>query len=145
MHLFFFHFDLISSSGDCLGEQMHYKREHHSLRQVPENLRENTGGKIARYAHLSLSTYKSKKLIFPFQSNFFLECLPWWTDALQAGASQFEATSGKLKSKYWWKNMKVCTSLSFMLCFIIYIHVWFSSCSFSLSALANWTSILFVV
>lgn len=30
------------------------------------------------------------------------------TDALQAGASQFEASAGKLKNKYWWKNMKVC-------------------------------------
>ncbi|VDP79263.1 unnamed protein product [Schistosoma mattheei] len=29
-------------------------------------------------------------------------------DALQAGASQFEASAGKLKNKYWWKNMKVC-------------------------------------
>lgn len=28
-------------------------------------------------------------------------------DALQAGASQFEASAGKLKNKYWWKNMKV--------------------------------------
>ncbi|KAF7231981.1 hypothetical protein EG68_10726 [Paragonimus skrjabini miyazakii] len=27
-------------------------------------------------------------------------------DALQAGASQFEASAGKLKNKYWWKNMK---------------------------------------
>ncbi|KAA3672435.1 vesicle-associated membrane protein 2, partial [Paragonimus westermani] len=29
------------------------------------------------------------------------------SDALQAGASQFEASAGKLKNKYWWKNMKV--------------------------------------
>nr|CAH8823026.1 unnamed protein product [Trichobilharzia regenti] len=28
-------------------------------------------------------------------------------DALQAGASQFEASAGKLKNKYWWKNMKM--------------------------------------
>jgi len=28
-------------------------------------------------------------------------------DALQAGASQFEASAGKLKRKNWWKNMKV--------------------------------------
>ncbi|XP_064642882.1 vesicle-associated membrane protein 3-like isoform X5 [Lineus longissimus] len=27
-------------------------------------------------------------------------------DALQAGASQFEASAGKLKRKYWWKNCK---------------------------------------
>lgn len=29
-------------------------------------------------------------------------------DALQQGASQFEVHAGKLKRKYWWKNLKVC-------------------------------------
>lgn len=29
------------------------------------------------------------------------------SDALQAGASQFEASAGKLKRKFWWKNCKV--------------------------------------
>ncbi|KAM7539154.1 hypothetical protein Aperf_G00000051498 [Anoplocephala perfoliata] len=33
-------------------------------------------------------------------------------DALQAGASQFEASAGKLKNKYWWKNMKMTLILS---------------------------------
>nr|1L4A_A Chain A, SYNAPTOBREVIN [Doryteuthis pealeii] len=28
-------------------------------------------------------------------------------DALQAGASQFEASAGKLKRKFWWKNCKM--------------------------------------
>jgi len=28
-------------------------------------------------------------------------------EALQMGASQFEASAGKLKSKFWWKNMKM--------------------------------------
>ncbi|GAA48095.1 synaptobrevin-like protein, partial [Clonorchis sinensis] len=28
-------------------------------------------------------------------------------DALQAGASQFEASAGKLKRKFWWRNCKV--------------------------------------
>ncbi|RTG81211.1 uncharacterized protein DC041_0008667 [Schistosoma bovis] len=28
-------------------------------------------------------------------------------DALQAGASQFEASAGKLKRKFWWKNCKL--------------------------------------
>jgi len=32
-------------------------------------------------------------------------------DALQAGASQFEASAGKLKRKFWWKNCKVGTSV----------------------------------
>ena len=34
------------------------------------------------------------------------------SDALQQGASQFEQQAGKLKRKYWWKNLKVCNSLS---------------------------------
>jgi len=36
-------------------------------------------------------------------------CINWCcvADALQAGASQFEASAGKLKRKFWWKNMKV--------------------------------------
>merc|ERR1712189_13497 len=28
-------------------------------------------------------------------------------DALQHGASQFEQQAGKLKNKFWWKNMKM--------------------------------------
>ncbi|KAL7057269.1 hypothetical protein AAHC03_019204 [Spirometra sp. Aus1] len=32
-------------------------------------------------------------------------------DALQAGASQFEASAGKLKNKYWWKNMKMTLAI----------------------------------
>uniref|UniRef100_A0A1I8JIE2 V-SNARE coiled-coil homology domain-containing protein n=1 Tax=Macrostomum lignano TaxID=282301 RepID=A0A1I8JIE2_9PLAT len=28
-------------------------------------------------------------------------------DALQAGASRFEASAGRLKRKYWWQNTKV--------------------------------------
>lgn len=31
-----------------------------------------------------------------------------FSDALQAGASQFEASAGRLKRKFWWKNCKVC-------------------------------------
>lgn len=33
-------------------------------------------------------------------------------DALQQGASQFEQQAGKLKRKYWWKNLKVCINTS---------------------------------
>ena len=29
------------------------------------------------------------------------------TDALQQGASQFEQQAGKLKRKFWWKNLKM--------------------------------------
>ncbi|KAA0200336.1 Vesicle-associated membrane protein 1 [Fasciolopsis buskii] len=32
-------------------------------------------------------------------------------DALQAGASQFEASAGKLKRKFWWKNCKVSSAV----------------------------------
>jgi len=43
-------------------------------------------------------------------------------DALQAGASQFEASAGKLKRKFWWKNMKVKSSLIFGdICSTMYI------------------------
>lgn len=35
--------------------------------------------------------------------NFHLNKL----DALQQGASQFEQQAGKLKRKFWWKNLKV--------------------------------------
>jgi vesicle-associated membrane protein 2 len=33
--------------------------------------------------------------------------LDYRTDALQQGASQFEQQAGKLKRKYWWKNLKM--------------------------------------
>ncbi|KAK3104741.1 hypothetical protein FSP39_009031 [Pinctada imbricata] len=44
-------------------------------------------------------------------------------DALQAGASQFEATSGKLKRKYWWKNCKMWIILISIILVIIIIIV----------------------
>jgi len=43
------------------------------------------------------------------------------SDALQQGASQFEQQAGKLKRKYWWKNLKVCSSLSYDWG-IVYVH-----------------------
>ena len=33
-----------------------------------------------------------------------------FADALQHGASQFEQQAGKLKRKYWWKNLKVLST-----------------------------------
>ncbi len=39
-------------------------------------------------------------------------CVYVCTDALQAGASQFEASAGKLKRKFWWKNMKASIAVS---------------------------------
>jgi len=46
-------------------------------------------------------------------------------DALQAGASQFEASAGKLKRKFWWKNCKVCSYVIEMLDFhkILFIQL----------------------
>jgi len=43
------------------------------------------------------------------------------SEALQQGASQFEASAGKLKRKFWWKNckVKICL-LSFFSFFALY-------------------------
>ncbi|XP_052715575.1 vesicle-associated membrane protein 3-like isoform X3 [Crassostrea angulata] len=49
-------------------------------------------------------------------------------DALQAGASQFEASAGKLKRKYWWKNCKMWLILIAIIVIIIIIIVaWVAS------------------
>lgn len=46
-------------------------------------------------------------------------------DALQAGASQFEASAGKLKRKFWWKNCKMWLILiGIAVVVIIIIIVW---------------------
>jgi len=46
-------------------------------------------------------------------------------DALQAGASQFEASAGKLKRKFWWKNLKMMLILGAIVTIIlIIIIVW---------------------
>nr|AAO83848.1 synaptobrevin isoform A [Lymnaea stagnalis] len=46
-------------------------------------------------------------------------------EALQAGASQFEASAGKLKRKYWWKNCKMMLILGAIIGIIcIIIIVW---------------------
>jgi vesicle-associated membrane protein 2 len=42
---------------------------------------------------------------FPFLLNFLI--IVFIKDALQQGASQFEQQAGKLKRKFWWKNLKV--------------------------------------
>lgn len=48
-------------------------------------------------------------------------------DALQAGASQFEASAGKLKRKFWWKNLKMMLILGavvgvVVILFIVWIY-----------------------
>lgn len=48
-------------------------------------------------------------------------------DALQQGASQFEASAGKLKRKYWWKNCKVSQQSLFLysICgILIIVHIY---------------------
>jgi len=42
-------------------------------------------------------------------------------DALQQGASQFEQQAGRLKRKYWWKDMKMCAILAVIALVIILI------------------------
>uniref|UniRef100_A0A8W8K4R1 V-SNARE coiled-coil homology domain-containing protein n=1 Tax=Magallana gigas TaxID=29159 RepID=A0A8W8K4R1_MAGGI len=44
-------------------------------------------------------------------------------DALQAGASQFEASAGKLKRKYWWKNCKMMIILGVIIAVIVIIII----------------------
>ncbi|KAF8571096.1 hypothetical protein P879_01804 [Paragonimus westermani] len=46
-------------------------------------------------------------------------------DALQAGASQFEASAGKLKRKFWWKNCKMLLLLSTLITILaVVVIVW---------------------
>lgn len=40
----------------------------------------------------------------------YIIVLKRFADALQHGASQFEQQAGKLKRKYWWKNLKVSST-----------------------------------
>ncbi|CAG5125349.1 unnamed protein product, partial [Candidula unifasciata] len=44
-------------------------------------------------------------------------------EALQAGASQFEASAGRLKRKYWWKNCKMMIILGVIIGIIVIIIV----------------------
>ncbi|KAA0189340.1 Vesicle-associated membrane protein 2, partial [Fasciolopsis buskii] len=46
-------------------------------------------------------------------------------DALQAGASQFEASAGKLKNKYWWKNMKMNIIIGAVVLVIVIALGWY--------------------
>ncbi|XP_034938007.1 vesicle-associated membrane protein 2-like [Chelonus insularis] len=43
-------------------------------------------------------------------------------DALQQGAAQFEQQAGKLKRKYWWKNLKMMIIIG-IICTIILIII----------------------
>lgn len=49
-------------------------------------------------------------------------------DALQEGASKFEQQAGKLKRKYWWKNLKMMIIMGIIaVVLLIIIIVWASS------------------
>ncbi|XP_012252965.2 synaptobrevin-1-like [Athalia rosae] len=43
-------------------------------------------------------------------------------DALQQGAAQFEQQAGKLKRKYWWKNLKMMIIIG-IICVVILIII----------------------
>ncbi|XP_012275635.1 vesicle-associated membrane protein 2 isoform X2 [Orussus abietinus] len=47
-------------------------------------------------------------------------------DALQQGAAQFEQHAGKLKRKYWWKNLKMMIIIG-IICVVILIIIIVSS------------------
>ncbi|XP_043598779.1 synaptobrevin-1-like [Bombus pyrosoma] len=49
-------------------------------------------------------------------------------DALQQGATQFEQQAGKLKRKYWWKNLKMMIIIG-IICVIILIIIIVSTVS----------------
>lgn len=44
-------------------------------------------------------------------------------DALQHGASQFEQQAGKLKRKYWWKNLKMMLLIGVILLIILIVII----------------------
>ena len=44
-------------------------------------------------------------------------------DALQMGASQFEQQAGKLKRKYWWKNLKMMIIIGVIALIILIIII----------------------
>lgn len=49
-------------------------------------------------------------------------------DALKEGAEMFEKQAGALKSKYWWKNMKMMLIMGGIgLVFVLVLFVWFSN------------------
>ena len=57
-----------------------------------------------------------------------LEVMGERADALQQGAAQFEQQAGKLKRKYWWKNLKMMIIMAVIaLIIIVIIIIWASS------------------
>jgi len=68
-----------------------------------------------------------------------LEDLVSKTDRLQSGAGKFKSASGKLKTKFWWKNVKLCGCIICLLATLVVVVFFvvvavcggfsFSSCS----------------
>ncbi|PSN46240.1 hypothetical protein C0J52_11389 [Blattella germanica] len=52
-----------------------------------------------------------------------LEVMGERADALQQGAAQFEQQAGKLKRKYWWKNLKMMIIMAVIALIIIVIII----------------------
>lgn len=48
-------------------------------------------------------------------------------DALQHGASQFEQQAGKLKRKYWWKNLKMMIIIVIIGVVFLGLIIWWAS------------------
>lgn len=48
-------------------------------------------------------------------------------DALQHGASQFEQQAGKLKRKYWWKNLKMMIIIIVIGVIFLGLIIWWAS------------------
>lgn len=47
-------------------------------------------------------------------------------DALQHGASQFEQQAGKLKRKYWWKNVKMMIIIAIIAVIFLALIIWWA-------------------
>ena len=48
-------------------------------------------------------------------------------DALKEGAEMFEKQAGALKSKYWWKNMKMIAIMAIVAIILLFIiYSWFN-------------------
>lgn len=80
--------------------------------EVVDIMRQNVDKVLERDKNLSLLDDRAGKVLLSTNTTKcerFPACLfsSLFTDKLQHNAAQFEQQAGKLKRKYWWKNMKV--------------------------------------
>merc|ERR1712126_495433 len=88
---------IFESDFDCLTEKMSY------------------GGVESNPSHLQQTQAQVQEVVGIMRGNVEkvlerdqkLSQLDDRADALQQGASQFEQSAGKLKRKFWWKNLKM--------------------------------------